>query len=110
MQDSRREWLRPKMDELFEKKSLLETRGKDFNTIIQAGREYRNPRIGEKLIEVYNIKQYGTNLPKDQHDPDRWHRKPEAFYDSSMYRKLAKDREAQKQSSSSSSKQKSRDL
>lgn len=104
--DPREEWLKSKMDNLFEMKKLLKSKGKDFNKSIQAGREYRNPRIGEKLIEMYGIKEYGTNLPKEHHDPDRWNRKPEAFFDSARYRELREKREAQK----SALRHKSRDL
>lgn len=94
--DPRKEWLKSKMDDLFEMKNILKQRGKDINMSIQAGREYRNPRIGEKLIEMHGIKQHGTNLPKEHHDPDRWNQKPDAFYDSVRYELLRKEREAQK--------------
>lgn len=66
----RLEWLKPKMDALFEHKARQEARGKDFNAVIQGGREYKNPRICDKLIEACNIKQYGSNFPKDKFDPD----------------------------------------
>lgn len=62
MQDFRLELLRSKMDELFKQKDNLELKGKNINNGIQGGREYRNPRINEKLIELCNIKQYGTNF------------------------------------------------
>ena len=72
MQDQHLEWLKPQMDMLFDAKLALEKRGKDINASIQGGKEYRNPRIGERLIERYDIKEYGTNLPQDYFDPDRW--------------------------------------
>lgn len=95
MQDMRLEWLKPKMDRLFELKAKHELRGRDFNTSIQGGHEYRNPRICEKLIENFAIKQYGSNFAKDQFNPDSWSQKPEAFYDSRHYRLLAGRRSEQ---------------
>lgn len=103
MQDQRLEWLKPKMDSLFEFKARLEAKGKDFNTSIQSGREYRNPRICEKLIEYWNIRQYGTNLPRDHFDPDAWDKRPEAFYDSRMYREIERKRDREKQARRESS-------
>lgn len=97
MQDQRLEWLKPKMDSLFESKAKQEAKGKDFNTSIQSGREYRNPRIGEKLIEVYNIKEYGTNFDKSIFDPDYWKKnQPESYYDSSKYRRFVEKRERER--------------
>lgn len=96
MQDQRLEWLKPKMDYLFEMKKRLETDGKNFNTSIQSLREYRNPRICEKLIEAYNIKQNGTNFSKEVFDPDAWRNKPEAFYESRTYRKLSEKRDIER--------------
>lgn len=87
MQDQRLELLKPTMDRLFRLKKSYEADGKDFNTSIQSGREFRNPRIAEKLIETLRIQQYGTNLPKELYDPEGWKQKPEAFYDSRMYRR-----------------------
>lgn len=75
MQDQRLELLRPKMDTLFAKARALEARGRDINKEIQKGREYRNPRIGEKLIEMYNIDQYGSNFPKDKIESNSYHAK-----------------------------------
>lgn len=96
MQDQRLEWLKTKMDTLFAKKAKFDAEGKDFNTGIQGGREYRNPRICEKLIETFDIEQYGTNLPKDVFDPNSWKRKPDAYYDSRMYKKMIENREREK--------------
>jgi hypothetical protein len=96
MQDQRLEWLKTKMDDLFAKKALLEADGKDFNTGIQNGREYRNPRICEKLIEAFDIKQYGTNLPKHIFDPDGWKKQPDAFYGSKMYHEMKERRDDSK--------------
>jgi hypothetical protein len=90
MQDQRLEWLKTKMDDLFAKKARFESEGKDFNTGIQRGREYRNPRICEKLIEAFDIKQYGTNLPANIFDPDAWQKND--FYDSKKYSELAERR------------------
>lgn len=59
----RQEWLKPRMDQLFQFKARVEASGRDFNSTIQGGREYRNPRICEKLIETCRIDQYGTNFP-----------------------------------------------
>lgn len=84
------------MDKLFEFKALHESKNRDFNSSIQGGREYRNPRICEKLIESCKIKQYGTNFPREQFDPDGWKQKPDAFYDSRMYRRLVDQREREK--------------
>lgn len=103
MQDQRLEWLKPKMDSLFEMKTKLEASGRNFNTSIQAGREYRNPRICEKLIETCDIKQYGTNFSPEQFDPDSWKNKPDAFYDSRMYRRRLERREREKHHSHSHS-------
>lgn len=100
MEDQRLEWLRPKIDYLFEKKEALKMRNQDFNAYIQAGREYRNPRICEKLIEQFNINQYDTNLPKDQYDPNRWKKEPDAYYDSRMYRREADRRDRMRHDSS----------
>ena len=96
MQDQRLEWLKTKMDDLFAKKAQVEASGKDFNTCIQSGREYRNPRICEKLIEAFDIKQYETNLPNHIFDPDSWKKEPDAFYDSRMYRKMKERRDHDK--------------
>lgn len=93
------------MDQLFSLKAKKEARGEDLNSGIQSKREYRNPRICEKLIESCNIKQYGSNLPKNQFDPDGWKQKPESFYDSRMYRQLADQREREKISSKNNNKQ-----
>lgn len=100
MQDPRLEWLKPKMDGLFEIKAKQEKKGlPDFNTRIQEGREYRNPRICERLVENFKIRQYGTNFPKEKFDPDYWKNKqPEGYYDSSMYRRLLEKRERQMRS------------
>lgn len=59
---------------LFEAKLKLEEKGKNvnMNASIQGGREYRNPRICEKLIDAYEIKEYGTNLLPDQFNPKDW--------------------------------------
>lgn len=96
MQDQRLEWLKPKMDSLFELKASLEAQGKDLNTTIQKGREYRNPRICEKLVEAFDIRQYGSNFSRDQFDPNGWDRKPDSFYGSRMYRKMVERREREK--------------
>lgn len=67
MQDLRLEFLRPKMDAMFARKEIFESRTKsNFNSAIKAGREFRNPSICEKLIEKFQIKQYGTNLEKPE--------------------------------------------
>lgn len=73
MQDQRLELLRPKMDTLFAKAKALEAKGRDINKEIQKGKEYRNPRIGEKLIEMLNIDQYGSNFKKDKYHLDTFH-------------------------------------
>uniref|UniRef100_A0A6G1S867 SAP30-binding protein n=1 Tax=Aceria tosichella TaxID=561515 RepID=A0A6G1S867_9ACAR len=99
MQDQRLEWLKTKMDDLFARKAKFDSEGKDFNKGIQMGREYRNPRICEKLIEVFDIKQYGTNLPNDVFDPDVWQQKPKAYYNSSMYREWVDRREKERERS-----------
>lgn len=65
MQDHRLELLKVKMDRLFDVQAIWEAQGKDFNASIQGGREYRNPRICEKLIEAFRIEQYGTNFSKE---------------------------------------------
>lgn len=96
MQSQRLEFLRPKMDGLFKVKASWEARGRDINENIQGGREFRNPRILEKLIENCKIKQYGTNFPKDKIDP-------EAYYESKRYRRLREEREREKVFSSGSS-------
>lgn len=96
MQDQR-QWLNTKMDGLFDYKARQKAKGKDLNTSIQSGREFRNPRICEKLIELYNIRQYGSNISRDQFDPDAWDKKPEAFYDSRMYREIDRKRDREKQ-------------
>lgn len=99
MQDQRLEWLRPKMDKLFAFKAHVEAGGREFNVL--KSRECRNPRICEKLIESEKINQYGSNLPREHFDPDAWKRKPDAFYDSSAYRRLVSKREREKLASRS---------
>lgn len=99
MQDQRLEWLKPKMDMLFQVKARNESQGKDWNKQIQSGREYRNPRICERLIEKYHIKEYGTNFSRDQFDPEGWKQRPDAFYDSRMYRRQLERREREKHQS-----------
>lgn len=89
MQDQRLEWLKPRMDSLFEFKAKQDSLGMDFNTQIQSGREYRNPRICEKLIERFNIKQYGSNSFKYEFGPD-------AYYDSKMFRRIKERRDKEK--------------
>jgi len=54
------------MDKLFEEKDRLELKGKDINTQIQDNREYRNPRIGERLIKSFGIEEYGTYFPQEK--------------------------------------------
>lgn len=102
MQNQRLEWLRDKMDKLFIAQDRLEAKGKDFNSSIQGGREYRNPRICEKLIEAFNIKEYGTNFTKEFYDPYGWKKRPDSFYQSSMYRRLHERREREKLADQSS--------
>lgn len=76
MQDQRLEWLRTKMDSLFEFKAKLEAQGKNFNSYLQGGREFRNPRICERIIEGFNLHQYGTNLSPYGPDQNNFARKP----------------------------------
>lgn len=61
---------------------------------IQSGREYRNPRICEKLIERFNIKQYGSNLTKDKFDPEGHN--SDVYYDSKMFRRIKERRDGEK--------------
>lgn len=56
--------LRERMDELFAAKAKLQRRGKDPNAEMQANREYRNPSIMKKMIELYDIEEHGTNFKR----------------------------------------------
>lgn len=58
----RTEWLRSVVDNLF---ALLEkSRGRDLSAVFQSSRDYRNPAIYEKIVDIYEIDQYGTHFDR----------------------------------------------
>lgn len=44
----------------------------DFNQMVERKKEYRNPSMYLKLIELCDIDEYGTNFTPDRFDPYRW--------------------------------------
>ncbi|XP_045595044.1 SAP30-binding protein [Procambarus clarkii] len=52
---------------------------KDYNAMIQNNKEFRNPGIYEKLIDLLQLDEMGTNYPLDMFDPHSWGK--ESYYD-----------------------------
>ncbi|XP_042240376.1 SAP30-binding protein-like isoform X1 [Homarus americanus] len=52
---------------------------KDYNAKIQNNKEFRNPGIYEKLIDLLQLDEMGTNYPLDMYDPHCWGK--ESYYD-----------------------------
>ncbi|XP_063603781.1 SAP30-binding protein-like [Penaeus indicus] len=52
---------------------------KDYNMMIQNNKEFRNPGIYEKLIDLLQLDEMGTNYPLDMFDPHCWGK--ESYYD-----------------------------
>ncbi|XP_053635775.1 SAP30-binding protein isoform X3 [Cherax quadricarinatus] len=52
---------------------------KDYNAMIQNNKEFRNPGIYEKLIDLLQLDEMGTNYPLDMFDPHCWGK--ESYYD-----------------------------
>nr|XP_033798022.1 SAP30-binding protein-like [Geotrypetes seraphini] len=68
--------LQSKIQKLHERK-LKE--GMNMNFIIQRKKEFQNPSIYKKLIQLCSIDELGTNYPKDIFDPHRW--SEDSYYD-----------------------------
>ncbi|GMR57847.1 hypothetical protein PMAYCL1PPCAC_28042, partial [Pristionchus mayeri] len=60
---------------MFEQKA----RGGNYNQFIQRNKDFKNPSIYELFIEQYGIKEFGSNFPLEQYDPDGF--TPECYYD-----------------------------
>ncbi|NXB76309.1 S30BP protein, partial [Donacobius atricapilla] len=69
--------LQDKIEKLYERKMK---EGMDINYIIQKKREFHNPTIYEKLIQLCSIDEIGTNYPKDMFDPHSW--SEDSYYES----------------------------
>ncbi|XP_076068216.1 uncharacterized protein LOC143040721 isoform X2 [Oratosquilla oratoria] len=52
---------------------------KDYNAMIQRKKEFRNPSIYEKLIDLLQLDEMGTNYPLDMFDPHCWGK--ESYYE-----------------------------
>ncbi|XP_068206573.1 SAP30-binding protein-like isoform X1 [Palaemon carinicauda] len=52
---------------------------KDYNAMYQNKKEFRNPGIYEKLIELLQLDEMGSNYPLDMFDPHCWGK--ESYYD-----------------------------
>lgn len=52
---------------------------KDYNAMYQSKKEFRNPGIYEKLIELLQLDEMGTNYPLNMFDPHCWGK--ESYYD-----------------------------
>lgn len=52
---------------------------KDYNVMIQNNKEFRNPGIYEKLIDLLQLDEMGSNYPLDMFDPHCWGK--ESYYD-----------------------------
>ncbi|PVU98717.1 hypothetical protein BB559_001323 [Furculomyces boomerangus] len=63
----------------------LKKQGYHFNEQLQRNKNFRNPNIYTKFLEHLDIKETGTNFPKDIFDPDR-------FPDNIYYDKLNEQR------------------
>ncbi|GAB6022089.1 hypothetical protein CHUAL_006231 [Chamberlinius hualienensis] len=70
-------------DKITEKYELMMREGLDSNALIQNKKQFRNPSIYEKLIEVCQIEEMGSNYSPDIYDPHQ-------FDSSSFYEELAK--------------------
>lgn len=70
--------------------------GRDPNTEIQKHKQFRNPSIYEKLIEMLGIDQIGSNFSRSVFDPHGF--KPDDYYDklgeaqASVMERIEKDR------------------
>ena len=53
--------------------------GIDYNRAIQRKKDFKNPSIYEKLIEISGISEFGTNYSRDIYDPLLWG--PESNYE-----------------------------
>jgi len=56
-------------------------RGKNYNAIIQNKKEFRNPSIYEKLIDLLELDEMGSNYALDQFDPHFWSNSKDSMYD-----------------------------
>lgn len=91
MQNAQRlESLRVNMDKLFDNPA-----SKSHFAYIHNLREYKNPRIIGKLIQTFNINQYGSNYPKQVYDPHSWEKKQKSCFDS-MNKEMAEQKERER--------------
>ncbi|CAL4115285.1 unnamed protein product, partial [Meganyctiphanes norvegica] len=54
---------------------------KDYDVIIQSKKEFRNPSIYEKLIDLLDLDEMGSNYPLDRFDPHMWVSSKDHYYD-----------------------------
>jgi len=54
---------------------------KDYDVIIQSKKEFRNPSIYEKLIDLLDLDEMGSNYPLDRFDPHMWIGSKDSYYD-----------------------------
>lgn len=54
---------------------------KDYDIIIQNKKEFRNPSIYEKLIDLLDLDEMGSNYPLDRFDPHMWVSSKDHYYD-----------------------------
>jgi len=59
----------------------LRKRGRSIRDHIQGSRDWSNPYILERVIQVFKIDQYGSNFPKEVFDPARVAGHPSDYYD-----------------------------
>ncbi|XP_036614307.1 SAP30-binding protein-like [Trichosurus vulpecula] len=65
--------------------------GMDMNYIIQSKKEFKNPRIYEKLIQYCSIDEIGSNHPKELFDPYGW--SEDSYYEAlAKAQKIAMDK------------------
>lgn len=59
----------PELQAKMEKWTQLRNSGTSFNRALMNNAAFRNPGIMGKLIEFLDLDEYGSNYPKEEHDP-----------------------------------------
>ena len=62
----------PDLDERIRKFLDMKQNGKHLNDAIVRNRDYSNPYILEKIIELFQVDEYASNFPKDRFNPDMY--------------------------------------
>ncbi|GMS79178.1 hypothetical protein PENTCL1PPCAC_1353, partial [Pristionchus entomophagus] len=77
----------PEVQEKFRKMFENKARGQNINQFIQTRKDFKNPSIYELFIESHEIKEFGSNFPLEQYNPDGFTQ--ECYYDYIAARKAA---------------------